>query len=245
MKQILFLDSAEELIKGNNYIVKNKKKGGITVSHFKVSDDNYKVLKRSRGDYYTITFSKEILTKYPKRIEKSVISVLKQLFTGYKYNKTLIVGLGNSDIPSDAIGPRTTNKIIATNHYNDFLTIPKVALFVPEVTSKTGINSISLIKMVVNNLKPDIIIVIDSLLTNKEQRLNTTIEVSDTGLIPGSALYTNREINAKTFGIPLIAIGIPLVIKKDNNLYTSVDINETLDILSNILSSSLNSLFLA
>ena len=246
MKQNLFLDAAEEIIKKNNYLLEEKKKKNISIKHFKVDDENTKIMKRSKGDYYTIFYDNNILLNKQKSLANEVVNILKTLFKNYKRRgRTLIVGLGNSSIPSDAIGPNTINKVIATNHFNDFLTIPKVCLFVPEVTSKTGISSYYLIKMVIESLKPDTIIVIDSLVTSNHYKLNNCIEISDTGIIPGSALRAGKEISSKTFGIPVIAIGIPLLININNNLYTSPNIMEVLEETSNILASSLNNLFLS
>ena len=245
MKQNLFLDIAEELIKEKDSLISKKKRKNIKINHFVVDDNNHNIFKKNKGDYYTIVYDNKILNKHRSNISKEVVQVLKSMFRKYnKSGKTLIIGLGNSDIISDALGPKTTNKVIATNHFNDFLTIPKVALFVPEVIGKTGISSYKLIKMVVKTIKPDNIIIIDSLSTKNHQRLNNCIEISDTGIIPGSAIYSNREISAKTFGIPVIAIGVPLMIKIDNNLYTTPDIENILELTSDILANALNTIFL-
>ena len=245
MKQNLFLDTSEELIKKNSFLVQGKKKRNIKIEHFIVDDENYQIIKRDKGDYYTITYDKDIILKHSKVIVKEVVIILKDIFKKYKESgKTLIIGLGNSDIPADAIGPEVTNKIIATNHYDDFLSIPKIALFNPEVTSKTGISSYQLIKMLVNNLKPNTIIIIDSMATNNINRLNNCIEISDTGIIPGSAINTNKEINSKTFGVPVIAIGVPLLISFDDAFYTTPDINEILNSTSDVISSAINTIFL-
>ena len=132
---------------------------------------------------------------------------------------------------------------MATNHFNDFLNIPKVALFNPEVTEKTGISSFSLIEMVVKKLNPTIIIMIDSLATNNEMYLNNCIEINNTGIIPGSAIKENKKIDAKTFGIPVIAIGVPLVIERNKNLFTTPNVKEIIDLTSKIISDALNDLF--
>ena len=160
-----------------------------------------------------------------------------------KYHKDkpiLVIGLGNSKINSDAFGSLVTNQMIATNHYNDFLTIPKVALYNPEVISKTGISSFKLIQLVVNDLKPDLIILIDALATRDAQSLNRVIEISDTGIIPGSALRTNKEINKKTFQIPIVSIGIPFVLQKDDMLLTSAFVDLEVKELSKLIANGLN-----
>ena len=244
MKNKLFLDVAENFWQNNLEKRNEKIKDDIKVSLYEVDDTNYKKLKRSKGEYITISYTDEVINEYSKVLKKEIIKVLKYFKKPINnYGTTLIVGLGNSSISCDSLGPKTTNKIIATNHFN-YLTIPKVALFVPEVIGKTGISSFDLIKMLVASLKPSLIIVIDSLSTNNEKRLNRCIEISNTGIIPGSALKTNKKISSKTFNIPLISIGIPLVIEVNKKMFTSVNIDEEVNKLSDVLALALNDLFL-
>lgn len=244
MKQQLFMDLAEKN-HNNNILIEQKRIKNITINHYIVDEHNSKKIKKEEGEFYSINFNEETLAKYKKQIIKEVIKSLKQLLNTKKCHKTLIIGLGNSEIAADSIGVLTTNKIIATNHYNDFLTIPKIALFNPEVTEKTGISSFNLIKLVVNDLKPDCIIIIDSLLTENDNYLNKCIEINDIGIIPGSALRDNKEINKKTFNIPVIAIGVPLVIKQKNKLYTTPEVSLISDLISDIISESINNIFLS
>lgn len=245
MKNKLFLDLAETLSNSNSQKINTIIKNGIKTNYFEVDDSNKTYLKRDKGEYFTILFKEEIIDKFPIYLTKEITKVLKHFKKSIKnYGTTLIVGLGNSSIPCDSLGPKTTDKVIATNHFLDFLTIPKVALFVPEVIGKTGISSFELIKMLVNYLKPSSIIVIDSLVTNNYKHLNRCIEISNTGIIPGSALKTNKKINSKTFNIPLIAIGVPLVIELNKNIYTSFNVDEEVSKISSILANALNNLFL-
>ena len=132
---------------------------------------------------------------------------------------------------------------MATNHFTDFLNIPKVALFNPEVTEKTGISSYSLIEMVVKKLKPSVIIMIDSLATTDKDILNNSIEINNTGIIPGSAIKDNKRIDKNTFGIPIIAIGVPLVLEEEKKMYTTPNVEEIINLTSTIISDALNDLF--
>lgn len=244
MKQKLFMDLAEKSLQ-DNILIEERKYYGVEVKHYIVDEKTTKKLKKDEGEFYSINFNEEILTINKKIILKETTKVLKKILGMYNTKKTLIIGLGNSDISADSIGVKTTNKIIATNHYNDFLTIPKVALFNPEVTSKTGINSFNLIKLVVKDLNPDCIIIIDSLVTKNQQYLNKCIEINNTGIIPGSALRDNREINKNTFNISVISIGVPLVLEVKNNLYTTPEVQLVVELISDILSCSLNNIFLS
>ena len=244
MKQKLFMDLAVN--KHNDKLLINSKKyNSIVVNHYLLDEETSKSLKKEPGEFYSINFTEEDLALKKKLILKEVTKSLKKLLSLYHTERTLIIGLGNSTIEADSIGVKTTNKIIATNHYNDFLTIPKVALFNPEVTEKTGINSFNLIKLVVTDLKPNCIIIIDSLATKHKDYLNKCIEINNTGIIPGSALRDNREINKKTFNIPVITSGVPLVLEINKDLYTTPNIAVINDLLSDIISDAINNINLS
>jgi len=223
----VFMDSSK-IIKDNLLKIDEKNYRGYNVTHFKVDSSNEKLVKRIKGDYFSINFDYVSLHKCEKGLKKEVMKILKAFFRDELPAKPLIIGLGNSSVPCDSLGVNTTNKVMATNHFNDFLNIPKVALFNPEVTEKTGISSYSLIEMVVKKLKP---------------YLNNCIEINNTGIIPGSAIKDNKKIDANTFNIPVIAIGVPLVIEKNKNLYTTPNVEEIINLTSKIISDALNDLF--
>lgn len=244
MKQKIFMDTAENYNE-DNILIEQRKTNGVLINHYIVDEKIAKKIKKDSGDFYSINFNEELLATKQELLLKEIIKVLKKFLKEYNTKKTLIIGLGNSSIDADSIGVKTTNKIIATNHYNDFLTIPKIALFNPEVTEKTGINSFNLIKLVVRDLKPECIIIIDSLSTKNNEYLNSCIEINDTGIIPGSALRNNKEINRKTFNIPVISIGVPLVYEIKNNLYTTPNVKLATDILSELIANALNKIFLS
>lgn len=220
-----------------------KIKNGVETIHFIVNENNEKKLNRIKGDYFAINFDYVTLHTKENYIKKELMKVLNFLFKDIKPARPLIIGLGNSSILCDSLGVHTTNKVMATNHFNDFLNIPKVAIFNPEVTEKTGISSFSLIEMVVKKLNPTIIIMIDTLATDNEIYLNNCIEVNNTGIIPGSAIKENKKIDKNTFNIPVIAIGVPLVMDKNKNLYTTPNVHEVIDLTSKIISDALNDLF--
>lgn len=236
------MDSSK-IIKDNCYKIDEKNYRGFNVTHFKVDSSNEKALKRIKGDYFSINFDYVSLHKQEKGIKKEVIKILKAFQNNGVMMHPLILGLGNSSIICDSLGVRTTNKVMATNHFDDFLNIPKVAIFNPEVTEKTGISSFGLIEMVVKKLKPTVIIMIDSLATSNEIYLNNCIEINNTGIIPGSAIKDNKRIDAKTFNIPVIAIGVPVILDKNKNLYTTPNVEEIINLTSKIIGDALNDLF--
>ena len=186
------MDSSK-IIKDNMFKINEKNYHNYSVVHFKVDKDNEKALKRIKGDYFSINFDYISLHKQEMALKKEVMKILNVFFKNENPARPLIIGLGNSSVLCDSLGIKTTNKVMATNHFTDFLNIPKVAIFNPEVTEKTGISSFGLIEMVVKKLKPTVIIMIDSLATTNEVYLNNCIEINNTGIIPGSAIKDNKN----------------------------------------------------
>lgn len=244
MKQKLFLDVGIDKIDAK-YKLDEKKTNCFKTTHYVVAKETKKEVKKEVGDYYVIQFTYETLLTKENILTKEVERILKLLLKKYqKTKKVLVIGLGNKEVDGDALGCITTEKIVATNQYHDFLTLPKIALFNPSVTEKTGINSFKLIEMVVGDLKPDVIVMIDSLATKSEEYLNSAIEINDTGIIPGSALNASKEICYKTFGIPVLSVGVPLCLELNKKFYTSVLIHEVMESSSVIIANSLNDIFL-
>ena len=241
MKKV-FMDVSKTL-EDNKFKIDEKKYRGYQIRHFCVDYKSEKLIKRIRGDYYTITFDYISMHQKAKMIKKEFMKILKELLNNLKATDPLIIGLGNSQVLCDSLGVTTTNKIMATNHFTDFLNLPKVAIFNPEVTEKTGISSFSLIEMVVKKLKPSMIIMIDSLATSNKDYLNNCIEINNTGIIPGSAIKDNKRIDENTFGIPVIAIGVPLVLEIGRDMYSTPNVGEVIDVVSNIIANGLNDLF--
>ncbi len=244
MKQKLFLDTGIEKIDAK-YKIEENKTGNFTTMHYIIAKENKKTVKREEGDYFVMQFSYESLHTKTNLLTKETERILRSFLKKYKKTeKVLVVGLGNKDVDGDALGAITTDKLIATNQYQDFLTIPKLALFNPSIVEKTGISSFHLISMVVNDLKPDVIIMIDSLATANEKYLNSAIEINDTGIIPGSAINAAKEINKKTFNIPVLSIGVPCCLEHKKNFYTSVLIHEVLNLSSDVIANAINNIFI-
>lgn len=238
LKETLFLDSNIASVI-NKSIIEENKKDLFKTTHYLVGKNSN--IKKRYGDYFVLNFkdlNKDILIKELSKIIRSFLNKYKN------NNKVLIIGLGNDLVISDSLGTSVTNKLIATNHYNDFLTLPKITLFNPLVVERTGIDSFKLIKGVVEEVKPDVIIMIDSMYTKNSNYLNKAIEINDTGVIPGALLKTAKKIDRKTFNIPIITIGMPLVLKSGKDLFTSVNIKEIINISSDIIASSLKKVLL-
>lgn len=128
----------------------------------------------------------------------------------------LIVGLGNEHITPDAIGPRCVDLILATRHLpggEPFSGFRPVAAIAPGVLGQTGIESSDLVAGMVERISPAAVVVVDALAARSLSRLGNTLQISDTGISPGSGVGNDRtELSRRTLGVPVISIGIPTVV---------------------------------
>lgn len=244
MKQNFILDAGKSL--ETEHLINSKKEKDVIIKHFLLTEKDEKIFQNRKGDYFTISFTKDILYENKLVLEK----IFKKTFRAFlhKYHKggtILFIGLGNSSVLADSFGVKVVNKLIATNQYNDFLTMPKVALFCPETTNKTGISSLRLIEMVVKDLKPDVLVLIDSFVTTSATHLNNSLEINDCGIIFADQLRSNKIINYKTFHIPVLSIGFPALLKFHKSYLASVSLNQDLDLISDIVSKSINQIIMS
>ena len=183
------------------------------------SDAAAKRINKPKGEYCTIRFPRLDGIADSSPVKKAVVSMLGRLSNGINDN-ALIVGLGNADITPDALGPLSAGAIIATRHISDelkhklgFEDLHRVSCITPGVLGKTGIEAADIIKSTVKTVKPSIVIAIDALAARNPENLCRTIQMSDSGIAPGSGVKNERAaISFKTLGVPVIAIGIPTVI---------------------------------
>lgn len=169
------------------------------------------------------------------------------------YNHIFIAGLGNDNHTADSVGPKTLKKI-KVNAYLEKLDIKlnhKITALEPGVLSETGIETGKIIKSIVDDIKPDLIILIDSFITESIDYLNHTIEISNYGLNAGSGIRgLNDVINSKLLGVPVIVIGVATAIeikinskKKDNSfayLLSTNDVDIYVKEISSIIGESIN-----
>lgn len=137
-----------------------------------------------------------------------------------KRERVLVVGLGNMEITPDALGPKTAQKVLATEHIRRELgevagleKLKSVAVFTPGVLGKTGIESVELIRGAVRSVKPDAVIAIDAFAARESERLGNTVQIASSGICPGSGVGNSRKaVNEETLGVPVISIGVPTVV---------------------------------
>ena len=130
----------------------------------------------------------------------------------------LVVGLGNKNITPDAIGPLSVESTMVTRHLVEkvpehFAGLRPVSALTPGVLASTGMESADIIRGVVEKMKPDCLIVVDALASRKLSRLCQTVQICDTGIVPGAGVGNARAaLNEQSLGVPVIAIGIPTVV---------------------------------
>lgn len=131
----------------------------------------------------------------------------------------LVVGLGNRAITPDSLGPRVAERIYVTRHINEYLpdalphSVRSVCAIAPGVLGVTGVETAEIVRGVVSHIKPGLIIAIDSLASRRAARISTTIQLTNTGISPGSGVGNTRSgLNLQTLGVPVIAIGVPMVV---------------------------------
>lgn len=223
----MIVDLAEknEAIKSDTY-----NSGNIKVSWIQLDINNN--INKKPGIYLTLEFE-DITDDDSKKEVSDVFKIeFKKMLEKVNYKKeykTMVIGLGNVKSTPDALGPLVTDKIIVTNHLFDMNidvddNLSCVSAFYPGVTGTTGIETFDYIKGVVEKVKPDLVILIDALASSSIERINRSIQISDTGISPGSGIGNRRkEISKETLGIPVIAIGIPTVV--DATIIVSDTIN--------------------
>ena len=157
---------------------------------------------------------------YHREISEELAKYLKRIM-GERHGSILVVGLGNRDVTPDALGPDVVNNLHITRHMikeygravSDLEQEKEISAIVPGVMAQTGMETLEIIKGVVGETRPEIVIAIDALAARSTKRLNRTIQITDTGINPGSGVGNHRNaINEETLGVPVIAVGVPTVV---------------------------------
>ena len=199
--------------------------GDITVSVIDVLDERgEKKLGKVRGRYVTVAFGDISAVGYDeyehicRAISQNIRSLAER--AGGDVESLLICGLGNRRFAADAVGVIAAEKTLVTRHIksSDGALFEKAGFFdicavMPGVLAQTGMETRELIMGAVREAHPDLLIVVDSLAARKTERLGCTVQLTDTGISPGSGVGNHREaINRNTTGVPTVAIGVPMVI---------------------------------
>lgn len=202
--------------------VKSNTSDGIITTIVDVLNENgEKAVGKKVGKYITLEIKdvNYLDENEIQKIQNDLSNCVKELIDSDISKSIMIVGLGNIAVTPDALGPKVVQGIDVTRHLFKFASnlvdknTREITALSPGVLGTTGIETSEIIHSVVKNVKPDILIVIDSLASQSIHRVGCTIQLSNTGITPGAGVRNKREsIDKENLGIPVISIGVPTVV---------------------------------
>jgi len=215
-----------------------KRENGVRVTKIKVlNEEGSRALGKQPGHYITIEvpalrqkdsdLQNRVATKFAQEFERFLLDI------GIPQDaKVLIIGLGNWNVTPDALGPLVVENVMVTRHYFELMPgdvgpgYRPVSAVAPGVLGTTGIESSDIVQGIVEKSRPDLVIAIDALASRSLERVNTTIQIADTGIHPGSGIGNKRKgLTKESLGVPVIAIGVPTVV------YASTIVNSAFDMM--------------
>ncbi|HBM98672.1 MAG TPA: GPR endopeptidase [Ruminococcus sp.] len=199
---------------------KSYKENNLSISRLKVKNQKAKLsLGKEIGTYITIELPS--LTDNFSETDRRLITIGEEIRRLLPVNGlVLVVGLGNTEITPDSLGPKASSRVLATRHISGEIAratgldrLRPVAVIQSGVTGQTGIETGEYILSIVKRIKPTAVVAIDALASRRLERLGCTLQISDTGISPGAGVGNHRtKINQETIGVPVIAIGVPTVV---------------------------------
>jgi spore protease len=232
----LVSQTSGEKIPGLN--AETKEESGVTITSLQITTEHAaQTLGKPMGHYLTIETPQ--LRDKDSDLQHRISTLFAHHFAQYlhkigisKEAKVLIVGLGNWNVTPDALGPMVVENVLVTRHYFELMPdqvepgYRQVSAIAPGVLGITGIETSEIVRGIVDKSKPDVVIAIDALASKALERVNTTIQIANTGIHPGSGVGNKRKgLTEQELGIPVIAIGVPTVV------YASTIVNSTIEML--------------
>ncbi|MBP2241690.1 spore protease [Cytobacillus eiseniae] len=205
-------------------IIKEKEEEDIKISFVEVTKEGATALGKKEGRY--LTLEAVGIRQQDTEMQKKVADIFATEFSQFLKQigiaedaSCLVVGLGNWNVTPDALGPQVCENLLVTRHLYQLQPesvddgYRPVSALAPGVMGLTGIETSDIIFGIVEKTKPDFVIAIDALAARSIERVNSTIQISDTGIHPGSGVGNKRkEISKESLGIPVVAIGVPTVV---------------------------------
>lgn len=245
---------ARQSIRGVGFSEK-KVNNGITVSTVSIETENAsREMGRPKGEYITIE-APEMWSDdkdYHREVSEVLAEVLQKMIrlNNGRQASVLVVGLGNRAVTPDALGPRVIDNLFITRHimreYGPYAfgnrEMNTISGLIPGVMAQTGMECVEIIKGVVGETKPDYVITIDALAARSTKRLGRTIQITNTGIVPGSGVGNHRNaINSESIGVPVISIGVPTVVDAATIVSDAVNANRSLT--EKLMSPQLHGMF--
>jgi spore protease len=211
---------------------------GIRITKIAItSEEGSRAIGKLPGHYITLEVPE--LRNKDSELQNRVATKFAQEFSSFLQRidiapqaKVLVIGLGNMNVTPDALGPLVAENVLVTRHYFELMPdkvspgYRSVSAVAPGVLGTTGIESSEIVQGIVEKSRPDLVIAIDALASKSLERVNTTIQIADTGIHPGSGIGNKRKgLTAPILGVPVIAIGVPTVV------YASTIVNNAFDMM--------------
>jgi len=236
--EILKQQAREEVLRDRSYPpgveVENDGNDEIKITRVRVtSPTGEAAIGKPMGNYITLEVPRlrendqDLYEDTCRELAKELTRIIK---LGEK-STVLVVGLGNWNVTPDSLGPKVVSSMMVTRHLIQYVPeqvdkgVRPVCAIAPGVLGLTGIETGEIVKGIAEKIKPDLIIAIDALASRKMDRVNTTIQIADTGISPGSGVGNKRmELSEKTLGAPVIAIGVPTVVDAATMANDTIDL---------------------
>ena len=234
----------------------------IRTTTVKIETENgAKAMGRPQGVYITLEAPNMSVPDedYHREISKELAKHIRKLVPVEKELTALVVGLGNRDVTPDALGPDVVSNLRITRHVIQEYGVQsmgkeyanRISGLVPGVMAQTGMETLEIIRGVVDETKPDVVFAVDALAARSTKRLNRTIQITDTGINPGSGVGNHRNgLSEETLGVKVIGIGVPTVVDaativQDSmaHLLDTLEESEKKEFLEEMISPSLHSMF--
>lgn len=223
----LFEESAGRTTKLHGVLAREREQEGIPVTLVKILDEQgERALRKPAGTYVTLELG--ALRRREKdafqRAAGALGVELRRMMKLRPGQSVLVAGLGNRAVTPDAVGPKALDHLMVTRHlvsqapayFADFRPVSAIS---PGVLGVTGLESAEILEGVAARIKPDCMIVIDALASRSLERICATVQLSDTGIVPGSGIRNSRAaFDQKRFGVPVYAVGVPTVVDVDTLL---------------------------
>lgn len=225
------------------------------------TENGAKTMGKPQGTYVTIEAPNMSLPDddYHREVSQEIASHIRQMLPEGKTESVLVVGLGNREITPDALGPNVVNNLRITRHiireYGqcglDGDKTLMVSGIVPGVMAQTGMETLEIVQGIISETKPDVVIAVDALAARSTKRLNRTIQITDTGINPGSGVGNHRQgLNEDTLQAKVIGIGVPTVVDAATivhdsmeHLLNALDEAEQKEFMEEMIAPNLNQMF--
>jgi len=238
---------------GSGVKIKKSRVNNLPLTEIELEENN--AAAKPPGNYTTLHFPESL--EHSKKAEADALFTALGRFIPRK-GRVLVAGLGNENITPDSLGVRAVSRVAATAHFRDsedFRDLGMREVYVVEtgVLAQTGMESGEQLKFIADGIKPDLAVVVDSLACAETDRLGRTVQITDTGIAPGSGVgNSRREVSQKTLGVPVVAIGVPTVIDWQGTgnpapkpfMVTPRDIDNVINHFAEIISKALNRVLL-